>query len=149
MAALTTAKGAEYTKYTTGGISSLVTNLWNRPLMTVFDSYTVPADTLAATAELSMGVVPKGARVLGFIFQADDNTAATTGTIEIGGVSATAAAAITDLSAGPVKLFIPALDTFSQTQLTADSVVSIQFAAQAVDANVVITLTTLYIMDVT
>lgn len=147
MAALTTANGVQHTKYAAGGISNMVTKLWNQPLMTVHDSYTVPTDTLAATAELNMGIVPKGARVLGFIFQADDNTAATTGTIEVGGTSATASGAITDLSAGPVKLFIPALDTFSQTALTADSVVSIQFAAQVVDAEVVITLTTLYVMD--
>lgn len=148
MSALTTANGVEYTKYAAGGISNLVSTLWRQPLYTVFDKYTVPSDTLAATCELNMGIVPKGARVLGFIFQADDNAAATTGTIEVGGVSATSSGAITDLSAGPVKLFIPALDTFSQTPLTADSTVSIQFAAQVVSANVVITLTTLYVMDV-
>lgn len=147
MAALTTAKSVEYTQYTTGGLSNLVTKLWGQPLLSATGTYTVPVETLADTCELSMSVVPKGARVLAFIFQADDNTAATTGTIEVGGTSATAAAAITDLSAGPVKLVIPALDTFSQTPLTADSVVSIQFASKVVDADVVITLTTLYVMD--
>jgi len=147
MAALTTANSAEYTKYAAGGVANLVTKAWGQPLLTAFSKYTVPADTLAATAEVNMCVVPKGARVLGFIFQADKNTAATTGTIEVGGTAATAAAAITNLSEGPVKLFIPALDTFSQTALTADSVVSIQFADKAVDAAVVMTLTVLYVMD--
>jgi hypothetical protein len=147
MAALTTANSTEYTAYAAGGISNLVTKSWGQPVLSAFSKYTVPADTLAATCKVNMHMVPKGARVLGFIFQCDDNTAATTGTIEVGGTSATAAAAITDLSGGPVKLFIAALDTFSQTPLTADSIVSIQFASQVVDAAVVMTLTTLYVMD--
>ena len=147
MAALTTANSVEYTKYAAGGISNLVSKVWGQPVLSAFGKYTVPADTLAKTCKVSCSVVPKGARVLGFIFQCDDNTAKATGTIEVGGTAASAAGAITDLSAGPVTLFIAALDTFSQTPLTADSVVSVQFADQAVDAAVVMTLTTLYVLD--
>jgi len=146
MPALTTANGVEHTKYAATGMYSLATQ-WNRPVLSVFDKYTVTSDTLAATAELNMGVVPKNARVIGFLFSCDDNDNATTGTIEVGGTSATASGAITDLSAGPVALSIVALDTFSQTPLTADSVVSIQFATGIIVEDVVMTLTTLYVMD--
>ena len=148
MAALTTANGVEYTKKVAGGIANMVGKLWDNDVKMIFDTYTVPTATLDATAELNMGIVPKGARVLGFIFAADDNDAATTGTIEVGGTSAITAATITALDSGPVSLRLPALAPFHDTPLTADAIVSIQFAAQDIKATVQISLTTLYVMDV-
>lgn len=139
-------KGVNYTKYAEGGLHNLIGKDWNQPLLTVFDKFTVTTE-LAESSSVLLGVVPKGGRILGYIFQADDNSAQATGTIEVAGVASTAADAISDLSNGPTKLFIPALDTFSQTALTEDSAIEVQFSAHKIDVGVVMTLTTLYVLD--
>jgi hypothetical protein len=152
---LTTANGVEYSKYVLGGMSNMVGKLWNLDVRMTFDTYTVPAAALAATAEVNMGRVPKHARLLGFIWSCDDtSTGATTGTIWLGGSSGTQASvtgAITATNAGGAagtnQQFISALPAVSDTASTAESLISVVFATAIIEEAVQFSLTTLYVMD--
>ncbi|HOL31800.1 MAG TPA: hypothetical protein PK052_07430 [Anaerohalosphaeraceae bacterium] len=140
--------GVYSTQAKSSSMSGQISKLWHNPLMMVYDKYVVPSGGISAGSDIVMGTIPKGARVVGFIFQGDDNgSTSATGTIYLGTTAATASGAITDLASGPVALFIPALDTFSQTPLTSNTAVSIKTATGALLSGVVLTLTTLYVMD--
>ena len=153
MSALTAVSGVNYTKYAsviagTTGMSDYISQQWNENLMMVHDEYTVPAgDTVAVSETLKMGLIPKGARVLFFIFTNSGSGAASTGGIRIGEVAATAVAALTDMTSATTQV-LGSLIAFSGTPLTADSIVDILLSADAdLDAATNLTLTTVYIQD--
>jgi hypothetical protein len=93
---------------------------------------------------IGFGILPKGARVLGFMVSWDAQGAAVVGGVRIGEVAATGTSAITDMtSAG--ELWIPVLASFMDTPLTADSVVDILTATQALGQNDKICMGVLYL----
>jgi hypothetical protein len=146
--ALTNVKGEGYTQYSASGLSNLVTKLWGQPVLSVTDNYTVPAgETVAASTSLYMGVVPKGARVLGFYFSQSGAGAAATGGIKIGSTAATATTALTNMTAATAQL-LPCIQSVAKDALTADSVVSILLTnAGDLAAATTFTLTTFYVME--
>lgn len=145
MAAITTANGTNQTKYAAGGLSNLVTKEWNRGVQMVYDTYTLPAtDTAAAGFVISMGRVPKGAIVLGFLWTSTAHGAAVTADVAIGGVAATTAEAFTDMTAATTQ-FVGSTGVFPYTPLTADSTITVTTAAQDFAPGATVTLTTLYI----
>lgn len=148
MSALTAVSGVNYTKYAAGGMSNFVTQQWANNLQMVHDEYTVPAgDTVAVSTYINMGRVPKGARVLFFIFTNSGSGAASTGGIRIGEVAATAVAALTDMTSATTQV-LGSLIAFSGTPLAAESKVDILLTSDAdLDAATNITLTTVYIQD--
>ena len=149
MSALTAVSGVNYTKYAAGGMSNFFAQQWNENLMMVHDEYTVPAgDTVAVSESIKFGIIPKGARVLFFIFTQSGSGAATTGGIRIGGVSATAAVtSLTDMTSATTQV-LGSVIAFSGTPLTADSIVDVLLTATAdLDAATNLTLTTVYIQD--
>lgn len=148
MSALTNVSGVEYTKYTAGGVSNLVTKSWGSEVLSVRDSYTVPAgDTVAVSTSLYMGIVPKGAKIIGFVFSQSGAGAAATGGVKIGGTAATAATALTDMTAATSQ-FVTCNEAVAKAALTADSVVSILLTNAAdLDAGTTVSLTTLYTME--
>jgi hypothetical protein len=148
MAAITAVNGVSQTMYVAGGIDNLVGKLWNNPILSVYDEYTVDAaDTGAAGLVLSMGRVPKNAIVIGFMYTTTAQGAAMTADAAIGGVAATEAEAFLDGTAATGN-FASTVGVFPYTPLTADSTVTLITAAQDTVASSTITLTTLYVMDV-
>ena len=147
MAASTTLKGAEYTKIAAivAGTASAESfpDASQRKLRMMYDSWesTVAYDD---PSTISFALLPKGCRVLGWVVSWEAQGLAVTADFEIGGVAASAAEAVTDMtSAG--QLFIPALATFQQTPLTADSILTMITADQALGQSDSISVTTMYL----
>ena len=158
MAALTTASGENYTKVAaieagTLGVGDFVdgTNLWGTKARIVFDKYTVTADTVAVGGVITLGKVPEGARVLGFMVTNPAAAAAATADLQLvdaaGNVTAvTAAEAWTDLTVAQ-GLYIPALSAGAATALDEAHTVTVTTAAQILDADVVLTVSTVCIYE--
>ena len=144
MSALTAVSGINHTKYTAGGMSNFISEQWNLPLRMVHDEYTVPAgDTLAVAGVLSMGVVPKGSRVLFHVITYQAAGAAAVATIKVG---TTTSASVTSMVAAGSQV-VGSLIASSGTPTAADSVVTLTIADQDLDAAVNLTLTTVFIPD--
>ncbi len=142
-----TVNGQYHTQYAAGGLT-LATNVWNRPVQMVYDTYTVVAATaMAAGSTITMGRVPKGAIVLGFLWTSTAASAAVTADVAIGGVAATTAEAFTDMTAATTQ-FVGATGVFPYTPLTEDSSIVVTTAAQTMPTGQIVTLTTLYIQDI-
>lgn len=154
MADLSTASGVNYTKYAaiiagTSGIADFMdgANQWGTKLRVMYDTYTVPTgDTLHTDAVLTMGVLPVGARPLGFYFAQSGGGEAAVATGKIATTAVTAASAFTDMT-GATQQFVPCLSTASDSALTVASVVTLDFATADVDAATVLVLATLYILE--
>jgi len=148
MAASTTLKGTEYTKTAaivagTEGGGGTFPDASKRKVRAMYDEFT-SGTAYDAGSIISMGLLPKGCRVLGFLVSWEAQGAAVTMDLTIGGVAASTAEAVTDMtSAG--SLFIPALETFQGTPLTADSIVALVTAAQSTGIDDSVSLTTLYV----
>ena len=152
MAASTTLKGANYTKVAgvvagTLSAESFINAMkeFGSRLRSQYDYFesTVAYDL---ASEIGMGLIPKGARVLGWIVSNEAVGAAVTADFEVGGVAASASEAWTSMNAANQQ-FIPALAVFQQTPLTADSVVTVVTAAATLAADKRISVTTLYQQD--
>lgn len=145
MAAITTANGTNHTKYAAGGVSNLVEDRWGGHLRLMYDTYTLPAtDTAAAGFVISMGRLPKGALVLGFLWQATAMGAAMTADVQIATVTAMGAEALTDMT-GATQQFVLATGIFPYTPLTVASTVTVTTAAQAFAPSATVCLTVLYL----
>lgn len=149
MAASTTLKGTEYTKTAAvvAGTASAESfpDASKRKIRGDYD-YFESTTAWDAASEIGMGYIPKGARVLGFLVSNEAVGAAVTADFEVGGVAASAAEAWTSMN-GANQLFIPALATFQQTPLTADSIVTVVTAAATLAANKRISVTTFYLNE--
>jgi len=153
MAASTTLKGTNYTNIAAilAGTASAesfpnASTQTGTKLRACYD-YFVDADTgwdLAST--ISMGVIPKGARVVGFIVANEAVGAAVTADIALSGTAATASEAWTDMTSANQQ-FIPALEAIQNTPLTADKVVQVITAGATLAAGKSITVTTLYLNE--
>ena len=153
MAASTTLKGTNYTKVagvvagtlSAGSFVNASKNL-GTPLRVMYDMFVHETVAYDAGSIISMGLLPKGARVLGFMISAEATGAAMTADVTIGGVAATTAECLTDTTSD-VAVFVPALPTFQLTPLTADSIVALVTAAQATGIGDEISLTVLYVLE--
>ncbi len=153
MAASTTLKGANYTKVAgvvagTLSAESFVNamKVFGARLKTQYDTFVDADDGWDLASEIGMGLLPKGALVLGWIVANDAVGAAVTADFEIGGVAASASEAWTSMN-GVNQLFIPALATFQDTPLTADSILTVVTAGATLAATKKIIVTTLYLSD--
>ena len=152
MAASTTLKGTNYTKVAgvvagTLSAGSFVdaSKMLGTPIRAMYDEFT-SATAYDAGSVISMGLLPKNARVLGFLVSWEAQGAAVTMDLTIGGVAASTAEAVTDMtSAG--SLLIPALETFQGTPLTADAIVALVTAAQSTGIDDSVSLTTIYLLE--
>lgn len=150
MAVVTTNKGVNYTSVAgvvagtlSAGSFINASTMFGTKLRVQYDTYAFLADA-DATSILSMGLLPKGARVLGFYWASEAQGVATTADIEIGGVAATAAEALTDMTSA-TQQFVPATEAMSNTPLTVDSVITVINAAQAFKLGKSVVLATLYL----
>ncbi len=146
-AADTTLKGANYTKVAAvvAGTASAgnFPDASQRKIRGMYDSWE-STTSYDDPSTISFMLLPKGCRVLGFVVSWEAQGLAVTADFEIAGVAASAAEAVTDMtSAG--QLFIPALATFQQTPLTADSILTFITKDQAMGQNLAISVTTLYL----
>lgn len=158
MAAITTANGVNATKRAalnanTGSITDLIdgTNQWGTKLRITYDSYEFDGDTMAATGVLTMGAVPKGARVLGFYVSNSANSAATTADLQLvdsdGNITtATASEAWTSMN-GANQLFIPSLLAVSNTTMDEEHTVTVTTAAQTLADGTILNVATLFLVE--
>lgn len=159
MAALTTANGVESTKRaavvakTAGPEGFPNADAFASKLRTCFDTYAMAAaDTAAAGFVLTIGAVPKGARVLGFIVANEANSAATTADLQLvdldGNITAaTAAEAWTSWNAANQQ-FIPVLEALTAAgPLDEEHTVTVTTAAQTWAASISVSVTTLYVTE--
>lgn len=142
-------KATEYTKTAAiiAGIASAESfpDASKRKLHVQYDEWS-SATAYDDPSTISFMVIPKGARVLGFIVSWDAQGAAVTGDIEIGGTAACASEAITDMtSAG--QLYIPALASFIDTPLAADGVLTVITADQVLGQNDKLCVACLYMNE--
>jgi hypothetical protein len=158
MAAITTANGVNATKRAalnanTGSLSDFMdgANQWGTKLRVVYDNYEFDGDTMAAAGVITMGAVPKGARVLGFYVGNTANSAATTADLQLvdpaGNITqATASEAWTSWNAAE-ELFIPALRAVAAVAQDDEHTVTVTTAAQTVADGTDITVATLFILE--
>ena len=158
MAAITTANGANTTKRAaiiagTSGVGDFIdgANQWGTKLRIQYDIYEFDGDTMAAAGVITMGAIPKGARVLGFYVANTANSAATTADLQLvdpdGNITtATASEAWTSWNAAE-ELFIPALQAVSCAALDDVHTVTVTTAAQTVADGTDIVVATLYIVE--
>ena len=154
MADISTANGVNATKRAaiiagTVGVGDFIdgANENGTKLRAMYDIYTVPTgDTIHSDCVLTMGTLPKGARVFGWYFGQSGGAEAAVATAKIATVAASAASVFADMTA-VTQQFVPALVTFSSTPLTVASVVTLDFATQDVDAATILVLITLYILE--
>lgn len=147
MAASTTLKATNYTKIAAviAGTASAESfpDASQRKLRAMYDSWE-SSTAYDDPSTITFGLLPKGCRVLGWIVSWEAQGAAVTADFEIGGVAASTSEAVTSMaSAG--QLFIPALATFQQVPLTADSLLTFITNTEALGQDDAISVTTLYL----
>ena len=149
MAASTTLKGVNYTKTAAvvAGTASAESfaNASQRKLRGMYDMFVHETVAYDAGSVISMGLLYKGCRVLGWTVAWEAQGAAVTADFTIGGVAASTAECVTDMTSAGAIGFIPAVVAFQQTPLTADSVVALVTAAQATGIGDQINVTTWYL----
>lgn len=152
MAASTTLKGTNYTEVAkvtasppTASAEVFVNaaQMWGTKLRVQYDTYEADA-AYDAGSVISMGLIPKGARVLAFYCANEAVGAAVTADISLSGTAATAAEAWTDMTSANQQV-IPALEAVSNAALTADSIVQVTTAAATFASGKSIVVATLYI----
>jgi hypothetical protein len=158
MAAITTANGVNATKRAAliAGTTTLSdfmdgANQWGTKIRVCYDNYEFDGDTMAAAGVITMGAVPKGARVLGFYVGNTANSAATTADLQLvdaaGNItSATTAEAWTSWNAA-AHLFIPATRAVAAVAQDAEHTVTVTTAAQTVADGTDITVATFYLVE--
>jgi len=159
MAAITTGSGVNYTKEaaTFAGTSNLsamlaAADVWNTKLRVVYDTFAMlAADTAAAGFVLTVGTLPKGARLLGWYVANEANSAATTATMSIvdpaGNITAASATAAWTSWNAAAQLFIPALEAVSNAPLDDRHTVTVTTADQTWAASISVVVATLYIIE--
>lgn len=158
MAAITTANGVNATKRAalnanTGTMSDFMdgANQWGTKVRAVYDSYEFDGDTMAAAGVITIGAVPKGAKVFGWYAAASAASVAVTADFQL----VDAAGNITQASGseawttwnGITNLFIPALEVVTKTILDAEHTVTLTTAAQTIPDGLSLVVITLYLVE--
>lgn len=159
MAALTTANGVNATKRAaiiagTAGVASFIdgANEWGTKLRICYDTYEMPAtDTMAVGGVITVGAVPKGARILGFYCANEAFGAAVTADFQV----VDSAGTITQVTGAEVwtswnaadEHFWPALEAVSNTPRTTNSTITITIAGAGLVISKSIVVATLYIVE--
>lgn len=123
-------------------------NEWGTKTRVMYDEYTVASgDTVAVSATLTFGTLPKGAKPLYAVWTQADANGAATGGIQIGGVAATGATDITSMAADTTQI-LPINNTFATTFTSAAVAVTVVLSSDA-DLNALcnVTLSIFYIME--
>lgn len=143
-----TLKGLEYTKTAailarTASAESFP-NASKRKLHALYDEF-VDADTAWDLAsEIGFGILPKGARVLGFIVSNVAVGAAVTATIKVG--DTTASDTWTSMNSANQQ-YLPVLAAVGGAELTADSVVTVVTGGATLASTKKISVATLYLIE--
>lgn len=150
MATSSTLKATDYTKIAAvlAGTASAESfpDASKRKLHAMYDEWS-SATAYDDPSTISFMLLPKGARVLGWSVAWDAQAAAVTADFEIGGVTASTAECITDMTSAGAIGFIPALATFVDTPLTADSILTVITKDQALGQDDKICITTFYLNE--
>lgn len=138
----------------TAGLSDFIdgANEWGTKLRCIYDEYTVATgDTVAASARLTFGTLPVGARPLFAVFTQSGGgatAAGAVGSIQIAGVLATALlTTLTDMENATTQI-VPFINTYVTSALTTASAVSVLLTATGdLDAATNITLAVFFILE--
>ncbi len=137
MATITTANGVGSTKRAalnanTGSLSDFIdgANLWATKLRACYDIYEMASDDTAASGfVLTIGVVPKGARVLGWYCANEANSATVEADFQLvdaaGNITTASTAGVWTDWTGAKQFFVPALEAVSKAALDAEHTVTI------------------------
>ena len=159
MAALTTANGVNATKRAaiiakTAGQSDFVdgANEWGTKVRVCYDTYAMSAaDTAASAFVLTIGAVPKGARVLGWICANEANAANVEADFQLvdaaGNITTASAAGVWTDWTGANQQFVPALEAVSNAALDAEHTVTVTTGTNTWAASISIAVATLYIVE--
>ncbi len=125
-------------------------NEWGTKLRCIYDEYTVATgDTIAASARLTFGTLPVGARPIFSVFtQSGGGGGGATGSIQIAGTLAIAAlTTLTDMTNATTQI-VPFINTYVTSALTTASAVSVLLTAtDDLDAATNITLAVFFILE--
>lgn len=134
----------------TAGASDFIdgANEWGTKLRCIYDEYTVATgDTVAASATLTFGTLPTGAKPLFAVFAQSGAGDVATGGIKIGGVAATAVAVLTDMTSATHQI-VPLNNTFTTTVTSAAVAVTILLSADAdLDAATNVNLAIFFVLE--
>ena len=158
MAAITTANGVQSTKRAalnanTGSMSDLIdgANLWGTKLRVVYDTYEFDGDTMAAAGVITIGAVPKGARVFGWYCSASAASVAVTADFQLvdaaGNITTASASEAWTSWNGVTQFLIPALEAVAKAALDAEHTVTITTAAQTIPDGLTLVVATLFIVE--
>ncbi len=160
MAAITTANGVQSTKRAalnanTGSLSDLIdgANFWGTKLRVCFDTYAMDsADTAAAAFVLTIGRVPKGGIVLGFVVANEANSAAVTADLQLvdssGNITQATASEVWTSWNSANQQVIAALEAVTAAGgLDEEHTVTVTTAAATWAASISISVATLYILE--
>ena len=136
MAALTTANGVNMTKRAalnanTGSLTDLMdgANQVGTKLRMCYDTYEFDGDTMDATGVITIGAVPKGARVFGWYCSAAAASVAVTADFQLvdaaGNITTASTAGVWTDWTGAKQFFVPALEAVSKAALDAEHTVTI------------------------
>ena len=159
MSDLSTASGVSYTKYAaiiagTQGLSSFLdgANEWGTKLRVCYDTYTMSAlNTASLGFVLTVGVVPKGARVLGWYCANAANAANVEADFQLvdaaGDITTASAAGVWTNWTNANQQFVPALSTVSSAGLDAVHTVTVTTGTNTWAASVTVVVVTFYLVE--
>lgn len=158
MTALTTADGINAAKRAaiiakTSGLANFIdgANEWGTKLRVCYDTYEFDGNTGAVAIVITVGVVPKGARVLGFYGAAEAAGVATTADFQLvdaaGNITTASASEAWTTWNGIHQQFIPALEAVSNAALDAEHTVTITTAVGIIPDGLSLVVATFYIVE--
>ncbi|KKK95718.1 hypothetical protein LCGC14_2670010 [marine sediment metagenome] len=158
MAALTTANGVNMTKRAalnanTGSLTDLMdgANQVGTKLRMCYDTYEFDGDTMDATGVITIGAVPKGARVFGWYCSAAAASVAVTADFQLvdaaGNITTASAAEVWTTWNGVTQFFVPALEAVSNDALDAEHTVTITTLAATIPDGLSLVVVTFYLVE--
>ena len=159
MGAILTGNGANATHRAaiiagTQGISSFIdgANEWGTKLRVCYDTYAMGAlDTAVAAFVLTIGAVPKGARVLGWYCANEANGANVEADFQLvdvaGDITAASAAGVWTDWTNANQQFVPALEAVSNAALDAEHTVTVTTGTNTWAASISVVVATFYLVE--
>lgn len=156
MSDLSDASGVSSTKRAaivagTSGMADFIdgTNEWGTKLRVIYDIYEWDGNTSSSGAVITMGVIPKGAKVLGFYVANSTNSAAVTATLQLvdsDGNNDTISGTWSSWATANQQ-FLPVFVAISQTVLDEEHTVTVTTGNATVADGTIIVVATLFLIE--
>lgn len=158
MAAITTANGVNMTKRAalnanTGSLTDLMdgANQVGTKIRICYDTYEFDGDTMDTAGVITIGVVPKGARVFGWYCSASAASAAVTADFQLvdaaGNITTASKSEVWTTWSNVTQFFVPALEAVSNAALDAEHTVTITTLAATIPDGLSLVVVTFYLVE--